>query len=332
MERRHSRGLLGILVACVVGCSAAGAPMRPTETWPPSGAQRFDRVLLVILENQDFAAVNAHDYFKRLGSRGAVFTRYEGVRHPSYPNYIGLVAGNTRDIPPGLLGDTPTDRSDRSLADLFRDKKLTWKNYAENYPGDAKNCFTGKEAPLYVRRHVPFINFLGVQKDQCANVVAAESVFDKDVQVGSGSGLGFPNFGFYSPNMCHSGHGYLDRQGCGFSELSRKDGLEAAVRWLKEFLDPLLTEPRYATFRERTLMIVTFDESETHSDSNGPTNHTYTVFLGPMVRPGCESARATNHYNVLRTIEENFALGTLGAEDARHGPITDVWTDSPPCP
>lgn len=335
MQSRYSGLLLGVLVLCAAGCGAAVGPLRSTETWQPAGAPRFERALLVILENQDFGALMdvPDPYFKTLAARGALFIRYEGIGHPSYPNYIALVAGNTKGLPLGLLGDLPQDRPERSLADLLSDKGLTWKNYAENYPGDAQTCFTGTDAPFYVRRHVPFINFLRVQRDQCANVVAADPAFQADVQVDPTDRLGFPHFGFYSPNMCHSGHGDVPvgRRDCGFGEADRKAGRERAAAWLKGFLDPLLDGDRYAEFRKRTLIIVTVDESEAHHDANGPTNHTYAVFIGPMVQAGCQSSRPTNHYNVLRTIEENFALGTLGAEDARNGPITDVWTDLPPC-
>jgi len=60
---------------------------------------------------------------------------------------------------------------------------------------------------------------------------------------------------------------------------------------------------------KRTLVIVTFDESE----GNGKPERIYTVFLGAMVKPQ-ESMAAYNHYSVLRTIEDNFGLDPIHKE------------------
>jgi acid phosphatase len=69
-----------------------------------------------------------------------------------------------------------------------------------------------------------------------------------------------------------------------------------------------------------TLIIVTFDESATLSN-----NHIVTLFLGPMVKKGYRENGCYDEYNVLRTIEDNFGIGTLGAEDEKSAPIVNVW-------
>ena len=86
---------------------------------------------------------------------------------------------------------------------------------------------------------------------------------------------------------------------------------------MQGFLDPLLADP---SVMHQTLIVVTFDESASQT-----TNHIYTVFLGAMVKTGYVEEHPYNHDNVLRTVEENFGLGTLGAEDATSSPITQVW-------
>ena len=82
--------------------------------------------------------------------------------------------------------------------------------------------------------------------------------------------------------------------------------LAQSANWLEGFLEPILADDRVI---RNTLVVVTFDESL--SDDN---NHIYTVFLGDMVRPGARVDGCYDHYDLLRTIEENFGLGTLGAE------------------
>ena len=86
-------------------------------------------------------------------------------------------------------------------------------------------------------------------------------------------------------------------------------------------MEPLLSD---LIFMRGTLVIVTFDESNPHS-RDAAVNHIYTVFLGPMVESGKTIVDNYNHYNVLRTIEENFGLCPLGEGDIGAKPITSVW-------
>ena len=74
----------------------------------------------------------------------------------------------------------------------------------------------------------------------------------------------------------------------------------------------------------KTLIVVTFDESM--SQGGQDDNHIYTVFLGNMVKKGYVEEHPYDHYNVLRTIEANFSLGTLSVQDAASSLITHVWS------
>jgi acid phosphatase len=73
---------------------------------------------------------------------------------------------------------------------------------------------------------------------------------------------------------------------------------------------------------KRTLVIVTFDESE----GNNKPERIYTVFLGSMVKPQ-EVTAPYNHYSVLRTIEDNFGLDPIHKEsgDGTSSVITGIW-------
>ena len=73
---------------------------------------------------------------------------------------------------------------------------------------------------------------------------------------------------------------------------------------------------------KRTLVIVTFDESE----GNNKPERIYTVFLGAMVKPQ-EVTAAYNHYSVLRTIEDNFGLDPIHKKsgDGTASVITGIW-------
>jgi len=73
----------------------------------------------------------------------------------------------------------------------------------------------------------------------------------------------------------------------------------------------------------KTLFIVTYDESESYI---GP-NRIYTVLFGANVIPGSRISTRTDHYSILRMVQEGFGLGSLGKEDARADAIRGVWAE-----
>lgn len=274
-----------IFPSVATGCRCASAPV---------AANWFERVLIVVLENQDQATAIRDPYLHKLAMRGAHFTNFHGLFHPSYSNYLAMVTG--KEV--ATVFDRQQDLDECTIADLLSAKGLGWKNYAEGYPDNPPHCVTDHAFDRYARKHVPFMSFKSVQRNACDNVVAAGR-FDRDR-----AGLALPAYAFYTPDMDDDGH---------------DQGLAYASRWLERFLEPLLDD---RAFMRGTLIVVTFDESA--DQSPGSDNHIYTVFLGPMVKPG-ELTGNYNHYNVLRTIEENFGLCTLGDGDAAARPIVNVW-------
>jgi Phosphoesterase family len=273
------------------GCACSVAP--PATGW-------FERVLIIVLENQDYGKAITDPYLGELARQGANFSNFHGLFHPSYSNYLAMVAG--KDIP--TIFDQQRNLNECTIADLLKSKGLTWKNYAQGYPTQiaaatapeqcSKDDFAGK----YARKHVPFMSFLPIQQHQCDNIVGAGQ-FDDDLNNHTR-----PAYAFYTPDLDNDGH---------------DTGLSYAAAWLKGFLEPLRQNP---SFMKGTLIVVTFDESGTQSRAAG--NHIYTVFLGPMVQPQ-EIKDNYNHYNVLRTIEDNFGLCPLGAGDGGAKPITSIW-------
>jgi len=253
-------------------------------------AQRhFDRVLIIVLENQDYGDAVRDAYLESLGKRGALLTGYHGLSHPSYNNYLGLVAGRVFD----MEGDEQQTLDGPTVADLLEARGLRWKAYAEGFPG---HCFTGAFKGRYARKHMPFLSFRAIQANpaRCARIVNA-SQFRRDR-------ANPPDYALYVPDQYDDGH---------------DTGLAYASSWLKGFLEPLLADPAYM---KGTLVAVTFDESRT-----GLFNHIYTVLLGAMVRPGSRNDRRLDHFSLLRTIEMNFGLGAMAEGDREATPIEEVW-------
>ena len=58
-----------------------------------STAHHFDRVVIIILENVDYEVASKDKSLSDLAGQGASFTNFHALFHPSYPNYLAMVAG-----------------------------------------------------------------------------------------------------------------------------------------------------------------------------------------------------------------------------------------------
>ena len=253
-------------------------------------------VLMIVLENADEGQALDQPYLKSLTKRGAYFSNYHAVAHPSLPNYLALVGGDTF----GLNDSNETDSrqfsfSERNLADSLEAAGKTWKSYAEDYPG---NCFLDLHNGDYARRHEPFLYFSSITSNlgRCSNIVNANQ-FLIDLKNSS-----LPNFALYIPNVKNDGH---------------DTGVATADRWLKAFLDPLLINPK---LMEELLVVVLFDESDKNAD-----NRVYAAFLGNGVKPGVQSTNCYTHLDLLLTVEKLFHADPVAKEGTQGHVIRDIW-------
>jgi hypothetical protein len=279
--------------------SQSGSQLRLQEVAASAPAHHFEHVLIVVLENQNFAQAAQDPDLKLLAQQGTSFEDFHGLFHPSYANYLSMVSG--------ALIQTPQDRqitvNQPTIGDRLEEQGKRWKNYAEDYPGHRGDCFLDSGRGKYARKHVPFLSFARVQKERCDNVVSATELM-ADLKAGS-----LPEYAYYSPNLDNDGHDPV---------LDPATGLKKGAAGLKRVLDPILADP---ALRKGLLVVVTYDESQGSSRDN----HIYTVFLGDMVKPRNTNHDVLNHFNVLRTIEDNFGLKPLADGDGKARPITDVW-------
>ena len=268
---------------------SAGA-MHRRAVVPPAGIGEVQRVFIVVLENEDADAALLQPMLASLAARGALLRDYYAITHDSQPNYVALVAGSTY----GVQND-PITLNAAHLGDLLDARGVSWKTYAEGYPG---GCFLGAATGLYVRRHVPFLSFANVQSDaaRCARIVPA-SQLDADLQ-----NRELPRFALYIPDLNDDGH---------------NTSVAFAGAWLRDRFEPLLADPN---FMAGLLFVVVFDEGRVP----GP-NRVYCAFLGAGVRPGSVSFTRYDHYDLLRTIEEIFHTGTLQRLDDFATVISGIW-------
>jgi phosphatidylinositol-3-phosphatase len=277
------------LVAAALAAATAGA-----NAVPPN-VPRFDHVIVVVFENKERADVvgsTAAPTFNSLARRYAELVGYRAVAHPSLPNYLALVSGSTHGI-----HDDCTDCvvNAVSLADTLPLAHRTWKTYAEGLPSPG---FTGAGSGAYAKKHDPFLYFANVlRRSAWLHRVVPFSSFGRDLDAGR-----LPSFSLVVPNLCN------DMHDC---------DVATGDRWLARNIVPILRSPHLA----RSVVFVVFDEGTTDVGGGGSVA---ALALGPVVRRGSTFTRPTNHYGLLRTIEDAWGLPRLGASNDA-APITGIW-------
>jgi hypothetical protein len=302
--------VLAVLVICGAAFTSGGLQTENGKAPVVAPGKHFERVLIIVLENQDYSSAMKNEFLAKLAARGTSFTNFKNLYHPSYPNYLAMIAGSSFGRHSDRQVNFPDDAQHRTIADL-----LDWKNYAENYPTDVQPYLEADEGK-YARKHVPFLSFVKIQKESYGNVVSVDTkdihnAFVTEVEMFRKDPKKFPlpRYMFYSPNLDDDGHDPF---------YYSSKGLQKASRWLETFFRTWF--PWDQKEMKGTLVIVTFDETE--EDEN--TERIYTVFLGDMVKKQTV-AKEYNHYSVLRTIEDNFGLLPLNSGDANAAPITEAW-------
>jgi hypothetical protein len=254
----------------------------------------FTHVVVVVFENHEATSIAGNPEaptFNALARRYARLTDYDAVSHPSLPNYLALVSGSTQGITSDCTGcvvDAP------SLADTLAAAGKTWKTYAEDlpYPG-----FSGASAGRYAKKHDPFLYFRDVARSQRhRDRVVPFTRLAQDL-----ARRRLPGFSLLIPNLCN------DMHDC---------SVATGDAWLKAHVKPL----RSPQLRGGVVFVV-FDEGTSNRGGGG---HIDALALGSTIRRGSKFAGATNHYGLLRTIEDAWGLPRLGL--SRFGtPIGRIW-------
>ncbi|HVS89447.1 MAG TPA: alkaline phosphatase family protein [Candidatus Acidoferrum sp.] len=315
MKSKRFSGLAKIWVS--VALLTCGAAFTSSGQQPDNGktpvlapGKHFERVLIIVLENQDYSSAISNPFLAKLAGKGTSFTNFKNLYHPSYPNYLAMIAGSSFGMHSDRQINLPDDPQHRTIADL-----LDWKNYAENYPTNVQPYLEADEGK-YARKHVPFLSFVKIQKESYRNVVPVDTknphnAFVTAIEMFREDPKKFPlpRYMFYTPNLDDDGHDPF---------YYSSKGLQKASRWLETFFRTWF--PWDHKEMNGTLVIVTFDESE----GDEKNERIYTVFLGDMVKNQTVD-KEYNHYSVLKTIEDNFGLPPLNSGDANAAPITEAW-------
>lgn len=268
---------------------------------------RVQHVFIVVEENQDFGCVIGNsnmEFLNSLATNYAIAASYYANGHPSISNYFVLTTGQA--IYKGRMGDYRTEPVDvdNVIRELKKEGK-TWRSYAEGIP---QAGYTGGnvERNAYVKRHNPLAYFVkDISPEERANLAPMEQ-FSSDL-----ANDRFANYSFIVPNLFDDGHSIKGTNGSsqGDAHCGDNKALKQADLWLKNILSPLLSS---SVFKDRGLLVVTYDESSRDDESDGEGHwgggRVATIIVSSKVKPGYRSITLYHHESTLRLMLESLGV------------------------
>jgi phosphatidylinositol-3-phosphatase len=281
----------------------------PTVTQPPTPPPlipNFQHIAIIMFENKEFGSVIGNPQmptYNRLAREYTLLTQYYAIRHPSLPNYIALMGGDTFGIDTNC-NDCFIDAP--SLPDLIEQSGRTWKTYQEDMP---EPCFLGS-TNLYAQKHNPFVYFdpIRLNPERCTRSVVPLTQLQTDIAANA-----LPNFMFIKPNICNDSHD------C---------SLDVSDAWLTNLLNTLI--PALDATGQSYFVVMLFEEGQgSHTCCGLPEpggGRVPVVIQSPQAKNGFEDPTPYTHYSLLKTISEAWGLPYLGhAADPNHVLIVEPW-------
>jgi phosphatidylinositol-3-phosphatase len=309
---RQSVRVVAVLVVCAVlaGCSGNSStsaskilpPFVPSAS--PTPTPGFSHVFVLVMENRgynDIIGSGDAPYINGLANTYGLATQFFATSHPSLPNYLALLGGDTF----GITSDcTDCFVSGTNLVDSLESGHKTWRAYMEGIP--STSCFVG-DADSYAQRHNPFIYFNDIRNhpDRCSNIVPLTQL-SGDLASAQAS-----SFMWITPNLCHDMH-----------DCSTADG----DNWLASFVPTILAS---SAWKDRGVLFITWDEGD---DSSGCCNgaaggQIVTLVLSPLGKPHYRSSIPYDQYDLLRTVADGLGVAAPGkANEAGAMAMSEFFT------
>lgn len=286
--------LIFTFVSILSACTPARTSTVNGSTSRAISVPAFDHIVIITFENKDFNKIIGNPYmptFNMYARNYSLLTKFYAVTHPSLPNYLAMIGGDTFDV--------TSDCKDcfikaPSLPDLIEASGRTWKTYQE----DMQNpCGLGnQDQNEYVQKHNPFVYFdaIRLNKERCQKSVVPLNQLQTDIQAGI-----LPNFMFITPSMCNNAHNCK---------------LMITDAWIANLLDQLI--PALEEQSQKYLIILNWDEGQDNDSCCGLPNtgggRIAVVLISPFVKNHFEDATPYSHYSILKTISASWHLPYIG--------------------
>jgi phosphatidylinositol-3-phosphatase len=253
-----------------------------------NGVPRPDHVVVVMEENHSYSDIIGSPSAPYINSLASQGALFTQSFAVTHPSQPNYLALFSGSTQGTTDDSCPQTFSAANLGEEALAAGIGFDGYSESMPADG---YTGCSSGDYWRKHNPWSDF--------TNVPASSNLTFADFP---GNYASLPAVSFVIPNQQDDMHDGTIAQGDSWLQAN----MDGYAQWAKT---------------HNSLLIVTWDE-----DDGSQGNQIPTIIVGGGVRPG-DYSETINHYNVLRTIEDAYGLGYLGAS-ASAAPITDVWNTS----
>jgi len=311
----------------------------------------YSHIFVIIAENKSYERIigpnSVAPNINRLAQRFGLASRFFAEAHPSEPNYIAMLAGDTFGIhdddafycTPGMrdpwcpkalkAGYVDHTVRARSLMDQLRARGLTWKAYMESLPQagslaarwpTSEHPVPGMPAQMYAAKHNGFLSFLSVQRDDDrAQKIVDFQQFDRDLSRGQ-----MPNYAHIVPNQCNDMHGR--DAGPNVPADCVKSNTDALIargdRVIGKVVQSIMNSALWSA-SANAAVVITFDENDKEgrqgadqgccatdptSSANFGGGRIPTIVITNHGPRGRIDDTPYNHYSLLRTTEEAFGI------------------------
>ncbi|MDQ6929118.1 MAG: alkaline phosphatase family protein [Candidatus Eremiobacteraeota bacterium] len=279
---------------------------------------KVDRIVVIVLENQEATSILTGDpaqsktpLLRAIARHQRIAANYFGIRHPSEPNYVSMIGGDTFgfDSDAGScftrkikLKCHKTDA--RNLVDDLESKHISWTALMQSMPSPG---FLGGDYffnTSYAEKHNPFIFFSNIaqNKERMSHIRPMSD--PGSIKPVLANAANAPRFLYVVPDLCHDMHGA--------TRCLEKDELyKNSDAYVAALIKNILAAP---AFTDNSAIVVTFDEGT--SDGGCCGLHSGGGRVATIVikkRPGVFRSNVSyNHYSLLTTVETVWGLKLLG--------------------
>src|SRR5438874_8046493 len=271
----------------------------------------FDNVVIVAMENQDYASVmgtgtgvSSAPFIASLLTQSSTIPSYHGygaagrsITGCSAGCYTALISGSDQGISDGYSCciNAPT------LMDQMGTAGLTWQAYCES------GCPRGND-------HFPFTGFTSISNSP--NIFASGSVSTADFVTAADS-ANPPNFLWYTPTDSNNMHDNSVQTGDSYLN----DFLVGSTGSLASPAGGSLLASNLFKPGHKTMLVLWWDEYDPAP----------ILFYGSMVKQTfISTSDLYDEFSVLHLFENNWALPTLASGDAAASPMSEISGTSTP--
>lgn len=295
--------IFSLVSACTPSYYSDNRISTPIPDNPSASVPNLDHIVIITFENKDYDRVIGNvlmPNYNWYAWKYTLLTQFYAVTHPSLPNYLAMIGGDTFNISTDCYG---CFIDAKSLPDLIEASGRTWKTYQE---GMQTPCGLGsQDESEYMQKHNPFVYFdpIRLDKARCEEHVVSLKNLQKDIDAGT-----LPNYIFITPDMCHIAHD---------CHLYKTD------IWLGRLMKRMI--PALEKDGSNYLVILNWDEGQDNASCCNLTEkgggRIPVVLISPLVKNHYRDATPYTHYSILKTISKAWGLPYLGHAANRSQPV-----------